>query len=148
LLLEFVKWNDHDTVTECPLHMRIANFIQHNPTKSNPFHRWYPSVRISQLENGWTEINEIFMDFMPCKTQPINNHERWYKNEIRSRSQPRIIDSPYLSRDTRVKIALLARPLLTPVARKLCRCKHGVSTSRTCLHSRTLLRIEIVCRSS
>jgi hypothetical protein len=34
---------------------------------------------------------------------------------------PRVIDSPNLPRDTRVKITLVARPLLTPVAQKLCR---------------------------
>jgi hypothetical protein len=34
-----------------------------------------------------------------------------------------------------------ARPLLTPVAQKLCRCEHGVFTGRTCIHSRTLPRI-------
>jgi hypothetical protein len=32
--------------------------------------------------------------------------------------------------DTRVKVTLVARPLLTPVAQKLCRCEHGVFMSR------------------
>jgi hypothetical protein len=32
-----------------------------------------------------------------------------------------------------------------PVAQKLCRCERVVFKSRTCVHSRTLLRIEIVC---
>jgi hypothetical protein len=44
-----------------------------------------------------------------------------------------------------VKATLVARPLLTPVAQKLCRWEHGVFTSRTCVHSRTLLSIEIDC---
>jgi hypothetical protein len=46
---------------------------------------------------------------------------------------------------TWVKIAHVTRPLFTPVAKKLGRCKHRVFTSRTCVHSGTLLRIEIVC---
>jgi hypothetical protein len=50
------------------------------------------------------------------------------------------IDCPHLARDIRVKIALVTRPLLTPVARKLCRYEHGVFASGTCVHSLTLLR--------
>jgi hypothetical protein len=38
-----------------------------------------------------------------------------------------------------VKVTLIARPLITPVAQKLCWCKHGVFTSRTCIHSQTLI---------
>jgi hypothetical protein len=37
-------------------------------------------------------------------------------------------------RNTRVKVTLIARPLLT---RKLFRCEHGVFTSRKCVHSQT-----------
>jgi hypothetical protein len=36
-------------------------------------------------------------------------------------------------RDTRLKVTQVARPLLTPVALKLCRCEHGVFTSRACV---------------
>jgi hypothetical protein len=42
--------------------------------------------------------------------------------------------------DTRVKVTLVARPPLTSVVQKLYKCEHGVFTSRTCFHSRTLLR--------
>jgi hypothetical protein len=49
-----------------------------------------------------------------------------------------------LPRDTQVWVTLVARPLLTPVAQKLYKCEHGVFTSKTCVHSRTLLRIKIV----
>jgi hypothetical protein len=31
--------------------------------------------------------------------------------------------------DTRVKVIVVARPLLTPVEQKLCRCEHGVGYS-------------------
>jgi hypothetical protein len=51
------------------------------------------------------------------------------------------MDSPNLLRDTRVKVTLVARPLLTPVAQKLCRCEH-VLTSRTCVHSRTFFTLK------
>jgi hypothetical protein len=37
------------------------------------------------------------------------------------------------------KITLVARPLITPVAQKLCRCEYGVFTNRTSVHYRTLL---------
>jgi hypothetical protein len=36
------------------------------------------------------------------------------------------IDSPNLPNDSRVKIALVARPPLTPLIQKLSRCEHGV----------------------
>jgi hypothetical protein len=64
---------------------------------------------------------------------------------LNSKISTHVIDSPSLPRDTRVKVTLVARPLLTSVTQKLCRCEHGVYASRTCVHSRTLLRIEIVC---
>jgi hypothetical protein len=41
-------------------------------------------------------------------------------------------------------VSLVARPLLTPVAQELYRCERGIVTCRTCAHSRTVLRIEIV----
>jgi hypothetical protein len=44
-----------------------------------------------------------------------------------------------------VKVTLVARPLLTPAAHKLCRCELGTFTSRTCVHSRKLFRFKIVC---
>jgi hypothetical protein len=46
--------------------------------------------------------------------------------------------------DTRNKVTLVARPLLTPVAQKLSMCEHGLFTIRTCVHSGILLRIWIV----
>jgi hypothetical protein len=50
--------------------------------------------------------------------------------KIKSEAGPppcRLIDSPSLPRDTRFKVIFVARPLLTPVANKLCRCEHGYS---------------------
>jgi hypothetical protein len=47
-----------------------------------------------------------------------------------------------------IRVILVARPLLTTVARKLCRCERGIFKSRTCVHSRTIIHIEIVCSSS
>jgi hypothetical protein len=54
------------------------------------------------------------------------------------------IDSSNLNHDTQVKVTLVARPLLMPVAQKLCRCDRGVFTTRTCVSFRKLLRVEIV----
>lgn len=44
-----------------------------------------------------------------------------------------IIDSPNLTLDTRVKITVIARPLLKPVAQTLYGCEHDVFTIRTCV---------------
>jgi hypothetical protein len=77
---------------------------------------------------------------VPFKNQPNNNHVlRYTKSEA---GPPRVIHTLTLSHDTRVKVALVARPGLT---KKLFRSEHGVFTSRTCVHSRILLRIEIIC---
>jgi hypothetical protein len=38
-------------------------------------------------------------------------------------------------RETRIKITLVARPLLTSLAQKLCRCGHRVITSWNCVRS-------------
>jgi hypothetical protein len=48
-------------------------------------------------------------------------------------------------RDTRVKVTLVARPLLTQGAQKLCTWERGVFTNRTCIHSRASLRNGLVC---
>jgi hypothetical protein len=49
------------------------------------------------------------------------------------------MDSSNLPRNTRVKIILVARPLFTPVAQNLSRCELGVFTSRTCVHSHSII---------
>jgi hypothetical protein len=59
--------------------------------------------------------------------------QKWNQKQ----AHPRAILSPNLPRDTRVKVTLVTRPLLTPVARKLCRCEYYVFTSRTCVQYRT-----------
>jgi hypothetical protein len=53
--------------------------------------------------------------------------------------------SPNLLRAIGVKVTLVARALLTPDAQTLYGSKHGAFITRTCVHSPTLLRIEIVC---
>jgi hypothetical protein len=50
-----------------------------------------------------------------------------------------------LPHDVQIKAILVARPLFAPVAQKLCRCEHGMFTSRKCVEYRTLIRIETVC---
>jgi hypothetical protein len=81
-----------------------------------------------------------YVQNIPFKTQYRRSHVLHHKNETRSKSIPVWYTVNLLQPAT-----LVARPLLTPVARKLWRCKHGVFATRTCVHSRTLLRIEIVC---
>jgi hypothetical protein len=39
----------------------------------------------------------------------------------------RAIDFPNLSRDIRVEVTLVARPLLMPLAQELCRCEYVYS---------------------
>jgi hypothetical protein len=38
-------------------------------------------------------------------------------------------------RDIAIKVTLVARPLLTPAAQKLCRCEHVVLKGRMYVHS-------------
>jgi hypothetical protein len=57
----------------------------------------------------------------------------------------RVTDSANIPHDTRVQVTFVARPLLTLLAQKLCRCERGVFASRIRVHSRTLHLIEIVC---
>jgi hypothetical protein len=49
----------------------------------------------------------------------------WHKN-----NPSRVVDSPNFLRDTRVKVTIVDRPLLT---RKLCRCDHSVFKNRECI---------------
>jgi hypothetical protein len=65
--------------------------------------------------------------------------KKWNQDEI----DFRVIDSLNLPRDTRVKVMLVARPLLTPGVRKLCRWEYEVFTRGTCVRFRTLLCVEI-----
>jgi hypothetical protein len=59
--------------------------------------------------------------------QPENNHVRRHKNEIMSKT-----NLSNLHRDNGIKVILTARPLITPVAQKLCRCKRAVYSSASC----------------
>jgi hypothetical protein len=61
-----------------------------------------------------------------------------------SPEQPTVLDSRNLPRNTWMKFNLVARPLLMPVAQKLCKCEYDVFTSRMCVFSQTLLSIENV----
>jgi hypothetical protein len=71
---------------------------------------------------------------------------RYYgtKTELEKGPAPcNTLSQPHRETRAKVKVILVARPLLTPVAQKLCRCKHGVFTSRTCVHTRISVRIGI-----
>jgi hypothetical protein len=73
---------------------------------------------------------------IPFNMQP-NNHVLRYKNQISISSEFR--------RDTQLKVTVVDRPVLTPVAEKLWTCEHGVFASRMCFHSRTLLAVIGYC---
>jgi hypothetical protein len=70
--------------------------------------------------------------------------KKWNQEQAHSH----VIDSTNLPSDIRVKVTLVARPLLKTVAQKLCSREHGVFSSRSCVHSRWSLRIEIICSCS
>jgi hypothetical protein len=76
---------------------------------------------------------EVYQRFRgPCCLHHQTDNGTKVKSEV---GPPPVIDYPNLPRDTRVKVTLVTRPLLTPVAQL-----------RTwCVHSPILLRIEIVC---
>jgi hypothetical protein len=64
----------------------------------------------------------------PFKTQLNNNQELRYQ-KLNQKVHPRVIHSPKLPRGARIKIILAARPLLTPVAQKLCKSEQDVFTT-------------------
>jgi hypothetical protein len=82
--------------------------------------------------------------------QPQNNHALRNKNNTRKKSgggPPRVTDSRNLPRDTRVKVTLVDRPLLTPVAQKLCRCELvtcSLSIRRASSQERSVLWVRMV----
>jgi hypothetical protein len=57
--------------------------------------------------------------------------KKWNQKQV----HPRVTDSPNLLRDTRVKVIIVARSLVTPVAQQLYGFEHGVFTSRKGVHS-------------
>lgn len=86
-----------------------------------------------------TEIQDV-----PFKMQPIIRHIIRHKMKWAT-GLPLCNRLSDLSCNTRVRVTLVARPLLTQVAQKLCIWKHGVMPSRTCVLSRTSLDIVIIC---
>jgi hypothetical protein len=64
----------------------------------------------------------------------LNSNLQQYEKEIRSTSIRcnRLSEPP---RDIRVRVFLVARSLLTPVAQTLCWCKHGIFMNITCSFS-------------
>lgn len=67
---------------------------------------------------------------------------------MKSETGPLLVtDSVNLPRD-RVKVTVVARSLLKPAARKLCRCKGCVFTNTMRVHPETLLHIESIYWSS
>jgi hypothetical protein len=54
----------------------------------------------------------------------------YYCTKIKPEAGLLLCNSPNLSRDTRFKVTLLPRPLLTPVAQTLRTCVHGVFNNR------------------
>lgn len=60
-------------------------------------------------------------------------------------SHPRLEGSPILHCENAVKVIIVAKPLCTASAQELCSYEYDEFTSRICVHSRILFRIEIVC---
>jgi hypothetical protein len=59
--------------------------------------------------------------------------------EIKSQAAPRVMNSPNVSRDTRVNVTIVARLLLllSSVEQKCCRWEHGAFKGRNCVNSRS-----------
>jgi hypothetical protein len=94
---------------------------------------------------GARSVTKYRMYHLKRNSKTITHNGTKMKSEAGPPPCNRLFQPP---RDTRVKVTLVARPLHTPVAQKLCRCERGVFMNRTCVDSGTLLRIEIVCCSS
>jgi hypothetical protein len=76
---------------------------------------------------------------VPFKRKPPKKQSFSTLQESNKKPFPWVMDSSNLPHDTRVIVTLVARLLLSPVAQKLCRCEQDAFTSRTDVHSRTLL---------
>jgi hypothetical protein len=99
----------------------------------------------SNARNAWRILSKFGTEANLCHWRSPKSCIFNSLQSVKTTWLTRLPGPPNLPHYTRVKVTLVARPLLTPVAQKLCRCEHGLFTSRTCVHSRTLLRIEIVC---
>jgi hypothetical protein len=105
-------------------------------------------VSSSQLSNSLTLYSFL-------KESKWTKYRLHHSNAVRQQSRttvqmwkqqqayPRIMDSPNLRHDIKVKISAGARPQLTPVAQKLCSCKHDVFTRTTRDHSERYFSSEL-----
>jgi hypothetical protein len=103
----------------------------------------YKSLRLLPHFHLRLRIHSVYIECIIKKAtqqQTRTMVQKWKKKHANSR----VIYSHNLPRKTWVKVALDARPLLTPGAQKLWMSDHGVFMSRTCVHSRTLHRTEFV----
>lgn len=72
------------------------------------------------------------------KQQPQNSRVLRHNNKTRSRS------TIPTSHDTRIKISLVARPLLTSPAQKLCRYEHDKLSARRCIRAAATAAVRIL----
>jgi hypothetical protein len=70
-----------------------------------------------------------------CHLKYNKKQSRTAVRKLTQKVHPRVPASPNLPRDARVKVTLVDRPLLTPIAHKLCRCEHGVHEQNVCSFS-------------
>jgi hypothetical protein len=112
-----------------PLQITVLSVFWGIPDVPRPQHGNSIMCRVLHClsSSQWLHFNLI--QNVPLETQPttITYHSTKIRLQV---GPPYVADSPNHPRDTRIKVTLVARPLLTPVAQNLCRCEHGVFTSR------------------
>jgi hypothetical protein len=69
------------------------------------------------------EVHRVYHLKYNPKKESHTTIQKWNQKQV----HPRVILSPNLPQHSRVKVTIVARPLLTPIAQKSCRCEHGVS---------------------
>jgi hypothetical protein len=98
-----------------------------------PSHRWEDTIDIIHKEIGSEDVDCIHQTQDEVQWRASMNmlmNLRLSDGEFQKQVYPHVIDSSKLPRDTRDKVTVFARPLLAPVAQKLCMCKHSVFTRK------------------
>jgi hypothetical protein len=109
---------------QCKLTLSLQEILLSALVRRSPLRSTVHSLVVLSNE-AFLTVNII--QSVTFKRQHNNNHVLRNKYEIRSRSTPCNKHSQTAC-DSQVKVALLASPLITPGAQKLCRSEHGVLT--------------------
>jgi hypothetical protein len=108
----------------------LRTYLQHAAGSLLPGKLWY-HLRI--ILSVWRLLLS-YIQAVPFKTHHNKSRstmQKWNQKQVHPRTS--IIDCPNLPRDTRLKVILVTRPLLTLVAQKMRSCAEETSAIVACL---------------